>query len=116
MSNRPDGSRLQYTGHQLTPHGGKPTTFLGWSPTCTCASADPVPCSVLDPFAGIGRTGEVCYELGRRYMPADISIGYAAIQHRRLADHRTVARGKALRAVDPMTITGPLIDLLEATG
>lgn len=84
------------------------TRTICWSQSCSCAPADPVPCSVLDPFSGIGRTGEVCFELGRRYMPAEISIGYAAIQHRRLADHRTVARGEALRPVVPRTITGPL--------
>lgn len=107
---------------------------VGWRPSCDCikrrcpdyrertgaeweALADrvaerlaPVPCSVLDPFSGIGRTGEVCYEEGRRYMPAEISPAYAVIQKRRLAEHLAVRSGVGLPPAKARTITGPLFD------
>lgn len=79
------------------------TQDLGWRPGCHCVDGEtfvedvedpsyldsgipfePVPCSVLDPFSGIGRTGEVCMELDRVYMPAELSLQYAAIQKRRV--------------------------------
>ena len=110
-SSRRDHGHLSpqgYARNEGSRCGDRWATAGTWSPTCSCEAGDPVPCSVLDPFSGIGRSGEVCYELGRRYMPAEISIGYAAIQARRLADHRTVSRGEALRPVRPATITGPL--------
>ena len=65
-----------------------------WAPSCSCHGPGlkngwpPIPCRVLDPFSGIGRTGEVCYETGRTYMPAELSIGYAEIQRRRLEEKR----------------------------
>jgi hypothetical protein len=37
----------------------------GFSPSCECNAGDPVPCRVLDPFAGSGTTMQVCEALGR---------------------------------------------------
>jgi len=56
---------------------GRPIVFesqtLGWKPTCQCDAGDPVPCIVLDPFAGSGTTGEVAYKLGRRFVMVDLA-------------------------------------------
>lgn len=41
------------------------TTTLGFSPSCECNAGDPIPCRVLDPFAGSGTTMQVCEALGR---------------------------------------------------
>jgi DNA modification methylase len=41
------------------------TTTLGFSPSCECNAGDPIPCRVLDPFAGSGTTLQVCEALGR---------------------------------------------------
>lgn len=49
---------------------------VGWKPTCTCPDADPVPCSVLDPFVGSGTTVKVAVALGRRGIGVDISREY----------------------------------------
>jgi DNA modification methylase len=38
---------------------------IGFSPSCECNAGDPVPCRVLDPFAGSGTTLQVCESLGR---------------------------------------------------
>jgi len=38
----------------------------GWAQDCGCAALEPVPCTVLDPFAGTGTTGMVAGWLGRK--------------------------------------------------
>lgn len=55
--------------------GSADITTLGWQPACKC-NADVVPAIVLDPFCGSGTVGEVCRELGRRFIGLDLSIKY----------------------------------------
>lgn len=38
---------------------------IGWRPSCTCDAGDPIPATVLDPFAGTGTTIRVAVGLGR---------------------------------------------------
>jgi hypothetical protein len=45
---------------------------LGFSPSCECNAGDPVPCRVLDPFAGSGTTLQVCEALGRDSWGVDL--------------------------------------------
>ena len=47
----------------------------GWRSTCSCESVDPVPCIVLDPFAGSGTTGIVAARLGREFVGIDLAGG-----------------------------------------
>lgn len=47
----------------------------GWRPSCSCG-CEPVPSIVLDPFCGSGTTGEVCRQLGRRFIGIDLSAEY----------------------------------------
>ena len=54
-----------------------------WQPTCECG-ADVVPCTVLDPFAGSGTTGEVCELLRLRFIGID--LGYHEMSARRIGD------------------------------
>jgi DNA modification methylase len=54
----------------------------GWQPACTCPPADPVPCTVLDPFAGSGTTLLVARQLGRHSVGLDLSYAYLHDQAR----------------------------------
>lgn len=57
---------------------------LGWRRPCGCR-APSVPCTVLDPFAGIGTAGVVALEHGRSFIGIEISERFAAEARRRLA-------------------------------
>jgi hypothetical protein len=48
----------------------------GFTPTCACPTADPVPCTVFDPFCGIGTTLLVARKLGRHGVELDLSFDY----------------------------------------
>lgn len=55
---------------------------LGWAPTCGCdAAGPPVPCIILDPFAGSNTTGMVAEKFGRRWIACD--MGYQDLQEKR---------------------------------
>jgi len=58
----------------------------GWSPSCSCDSGDPVPCTVLDPFCGSGTTGVVAYTHGRKFIGIELNPKYVEIAHRRIVD------------------------------
>jgi DNA modification methylase len=109
---------LQWQG--WTEHGPRHIT-LGWSPTCECYGAlreqfgytdeeltpelfrllgyhlseglPPVPCTVLDPFAGSGTTGQVAVELGRRAVLIDLNPEYRPMQVERVAAARAPLPG-----------------------
>lgn len=56
----------------------------GWQPTCTCDAGDPVPCTVLDCFAGSSTTLVVAKELGRKSIGIDLSAEYLDMSIRRI--------------------------------
>jgi DNA modification methylase len=74
-----------------------------WSPSCSCKQHDvecdldddctcsagtsrPVPCTVLDPFAGSGTTLAVALSLGRSAVGTELNADYVALADRRIAD------------------------------
>jgi DNA modification methylase len=59
----------------------------GWERTCGCPVADPVPCIVLDPFAGSGTTLHVARGLGRRSIGIELNAEYVGIARRRSKAH-----------------------------
>ncbi len=68
--------------------GGPIAETLGWRPTCShpLFPAEPVPCTVLDPFAGSGRTGFVANRFGRKFIGVDANPNYVRMaywQHER---------------------------------
>lgn len=65
---------IPMNGHNSTC-GVISSTTTGWQPTCTC-SADIVPATVLDPFAGSGTTLRVAMRLGRNAIGIDVSDVY----------------------------------------
>jgi len=58
---------------------------IGWERRCDCGPSDPVPCVVLDPFAGTGTTGVVCEATGRRFIGIELNPKYVAMAERRIA-------------------------------
>jgi len=64
------------------PRGSNVVKTIGWQPTCSCDAGDPVPCVVMDPFAGSGTTGVVAEKLNRRWVGLD--LGYLELQQERL--------------------------------
>ena len=59
---------------------------VDWVPTCGCASADVVPCTVLDPFGGSGTVGVVAARLGRRSVLIELNAEYAEMAAARIHD------------------------------
>jgi DNA modification methylase len=52
-----------------------PKETTGWRPTCK-HDAEPIPCTVLDPFGGSGTVGQVSRTLGRKSVLIDLSPDY----------------------------------------
>jgi DNA modification methylase len=59
--------------------GPNPRITVGWSPTCSCPPADPVPCLVMDIFGGSGTTGYVARQLGRRSILIELNPSYVKL-------------------------------------
>jgi DNA modification methylase len=60
----------------------------GWHPSCPCPPTPPVPCTVLDPFAGSGTVGQVAEQLRRHSILIELSPAYI-----QMADERTAQLG-----------------------
>ena len=82
--------RTQVNGTMLEP----PTsTTTGWQPTCE-HNAEPIPCTVLDPFHGSGTTGIVALRLGRAYVGVDVSQEYlGGVTQERIANGAQIGFG-----------------------
>jgi hypothetical protein len=71
--------------------GGSPymetirTTTTGWQPSCA-HGLEPIPATVLDPFAGSGTTVMVALQLGRSAIGIELSPTYADLARRRILD------------------------------
>jgi len=59
-------------------------TTTGHLPTCACEWAPPVPCRVLDPFAGTGTVPAVAQNLGRHGVGIEVSEDFCDIATDRL--------------------------------
>lgn len=57
---------------------------LGWKQGCKCPAAEPVPCTVLDPFLGSGTTALVADRLGRHAIGMDAKLEYTEIARNRI--------------------------------
>jgi DNA modification methylase len=61
-----------------------PHVTKGWQASCACDAGEPVPATVLDPFAGAGTTSMVAAKLGRDSIGAELNPDYIAIAERRI--------------------------------
>lgn len=60
---------------------------VGWRPICDCPPClDPVPQTVLDPFAGSGTTGVVCKKLGRSFIGLELNEEYCRMAEQRITE------------------------------
>jgi hypothetical protein len=73
---KPNDIALMVGGHG---DGPAPPKTLGWEPSCShpLFPGEPVPCTVLDPFAGSGRTGLAALKLGRNFVGSEVNPKYA---------------------------------------
>jgi site-specific DNA-methyltransferase (adenine-specific) len=70
---------------------GRPTyKTTGWVPTCECVHAGPVPCVVLDVFAGSGTTLMVAKEMRRDFLGIELNPEYAKIVEERVKGAMTL--------------------------
>lgn len=86
-----NGHALQGGGETLDIRRGPvvSTATTGWRSTCDCQHAgEPVPCRVLDPFAGSGTTLAVACAMGRMAAGIELNREYAEIAHARI--NRTI--------------------------
>lgn len=65
---------------------------LGWRQSCQCGPHEPVPCVVLDPFAGSGTTLAVAKTLGRDSVGIELNSDYIALAKQRIADEPRESR------------------------
>ena len=61
------------------------STTIGWHPSCS-HDLNPVPCTILDPFAGSGTTGQVARNLGRNFIMIELNEKYIEMQEKRTED------------------------------
>lgn len=66
-------------------HGVADYETVGWEPTCD-HDEDPVPCTVLDPFAGSGTTLAVAKQLGRDGIGIDLNPDYCEMARERILE------------------------------
>jgi len=83
-------------GHDVRDGPTSVVVTLGWEPTCKCEPpfvreglapyppAKPVPCVVLDPFAGSGTTVMVALRHDRRAIGFELNPDYVALARKRI--------------------------------
>ena len=69
------------------------STTLGWQQSCTCPPHEPVPCTVLDPFAGSGTTGQVCARLSRSFIGVELNFEYIDLAKTRTSEIQIELKG-----------------------
>jgi DNA modification methylase/ParB-like chromosome segregation protein Spo0J len=75
-----------------------PPVTIRWDPTCDCNAGEPVPCLVLDPFAGSGTTLAVAKGLGRDHLGIELNPAYKKLIDARIKAATDPRRRRAERA------------------
>jgi DNA modification methylase len=66
---------------------------IGWQSTCACNAGDPIPCTVLDPFAGAATTGVAALQYGQHFLGIELNPAYIEIAEQRLQDEQKQLMG-----------------------
>lgn len=74
----------------------QPPETLGWEAGCRCAAGEPVPCTVLDPFAGAGTTLLAALREGRSAIGIELNPEYVEMARRRIVDDAPLFNTEAL--------------------
>jgi hypothetical protein len=85
-----DDDKWEYNGGGEV--GGATIRTLGFRQSCQCPPSAPVPCLVIDPFAGASTVGVVATGLGRRYVGLDLNAEYLEMSRRRIERPHAPAR------------------------
>ena len=87
-----NGQRLDGRGFDRSEVGNRDpqrhvavSRITGYRASCACNAGEPIPCIVLDPFAGSGTTLQTAVWYGRDAMGCELSEDYAKIAERRIA-------------------------------
>jgi len=70
------------------------STTIGWEQTCGCGCG-PIPCTVLDPFAGAGTVGVVARQKGREFVGIELNPTYAEMAALRIEGDAPLFNRKA---------------------
>lgn len=82
---RYEGRSSNETGGAGLPRLDRVAETLGWRAPCRCPQErPPVPCLVLDPFAGAGTTALVADRLGRDAVGLELSSKYVDMARKRI--------------------------------
>lgn len=57
---------------------------IDWKPSCDCEKAEPIPCTILDPFSGAGTTGLVAARNQRSYIGIELNPEYLEMSRERI--------------------------------
>jgi len=74
----------------------------GWQQSCLCPPSPPIPCTVLDPFAGTSTTLRVADDLGRHAIGYELNAAYLPIAAERTAQQGLFAAAAASHGKDPL--------------
>jgi DNA modification methylase len=74
----------------------------GWQASCSCPPHQPIPCTVLDPFAGAGTTGLVADRLQRRAILIELFPKFTDMAERRVV--RDAPLLAQVRQVEPARV------------
>ena len=84
------GTNTKVTGNTMVDGNRDPERHVtaiktvGWAATCTCNAGDPLPCVVLDPFAGTGTTLAAAIKKNRLAIGFELNPKYIEIIGRKL--------------------------------
>jgi DNA modification methylase len=78
-----DAAQALSGGYDIRMGPSRAVTTVGWDPPCDC-EAEPIPGTVLDPFAGAGTVGVVCAKTARSFIGIELKPSNAAMASARI--------------------------------